>query len=70
MQSDAGFCRTQVGADYTPEQVEFFMAIDAWKRRTGRVAPTWPEVLAIAQDLGWRKVAEPGPLPAPPGSRR
>lgn len=45
-----------VGADYLPEELEFLMAIDRYKREMQRPFPTWKEVLDVAKSLGWRKV--------------
>jgi hypothetical protein len=44
------------------EQFEFLMAIDEYKRKNSRPYPTWTEVLEVIKALGYRKVAEPGPL--------
>ena len=33
-------------------------AMDDYKRRSGRMFPTWSEVLEVIRDLGYRKVAE------------
>jgi hypothetical protein len=49
------------GIHITPEQVEFMMAIDRYKRRYRRPHPTFVEILAIAHSLGYRKVAPPQP---------
>lgn len=43
--------------DYTPEQTAFLMAMDRLRRRLGR-APTWPEVLRAAKDLGYSRGGE------------
>lgn len=51
--------------DYTPDEVEFLLAMDAYKRRRDRPYPTWREVLAVARSLGYRKVEEAGPMPRP-----
>ena len=32
--------------------------MDDYKRRSGRMFPTWSEVLEVIRDLGYRKVAE------------
>ena len=40
---------------YTAEESEYLAAIDAFRRRTGRV-PTLAEGFQIAMRLGWRKV--------------
>ena len=34
-------------------------AMDDYKRRSGRMFPTWSEVLEVIRDLGYRKVAQP-----------
>lgn len=34
------------------------MAVDRYKRVHGRPYPTWAEILAIALNLGYRKVAK------------
>ncbi|HOK95042.1 MAG TPA: hypothetical protein PK052_10870 [Anaerohalosphaeraceae bacterium] len=46
----------------TPEQFEFLMAIDQYKRANQRPFPTWTEVLEVIKAIGYRKVAEPQPL--------
>lgn len=51
--------------DYTPAEVEFMMAVDAYKRRRDRRFPTWREVLAVLRSLGYEKVREAGSLPVP-----
>jgi hypothetical protein len=48
------------GADYTPDEIEFMMAMDRYKRRHGRPFPTWREVLAVLRGLGYRKPDPPG----------
>lgn len=48
---------------YDDVQREHELALHAYKGLTGRVCPTWPEVLAVALSLGYRKVAEPEPAP-------
>ncbi len=45
--------------DYKNEEIEFMMAIDDYKRRSGRQFPTWSEVLEVLRDLGYRKTAAP-----------
>lgn len=60
-------CRFMEGVNddgYTPEELDFLRAMDEYKRLHRRPFPTWAEVLAVAWARGWRKVAEPGPLPA------
>jgi hypothetical protein len=48
--------------EMTPEQFEFLMAIDQYKRANQRPFPTWTEVLEIIRALGYRKIAEPEDL--------
>ena len=40
----------------TPEQFEFVMAIETYKRVNKRLYPTWTEVLEVVQKLGYKKV--------------
>ena len=40
---------------YTPDEVEFMSAMQAFKSRTGKAFPTHGEVLAIAHALGYRR---------------
>lgn len=53
------------GCDYTPEQLEFLRAMDRLKRLRGP-CPSWQDVFAAVWELGYRKVAEPTPLPKGP----
>ena len=41
--------------DYTNDEVEFMNALDAYKRRSGRMFPTCSEILEVIRDLGYRK---------------
>ena len=50
---------TYPGASYSPEEVEFFMAIERYQREAHRPFPTWHEVLRVLKSLGYRKVAPP-----------
>jgi hypothetical protein len=49
--------------DYTDEEILFMKAMDQYKRDNRRPFPTWSEVLEVLRALGYRKVAEPTPLP-------
>jgi len=49
----------------SPEQFEFLMAIDDYKRKNDRPFPTWTEVLEVVKTLGYRKVAEPQSITEP-----
>lgn len=44
------------------EQFEFLMAIERYKTQNARPFPTWTEILEIIKALGYRKVAQAGPL--------
>lgn len=41
---------------FTADEVEFMMAVAAYKRETGRLHPEWREVLTVAKKLGYRKM--------------
>jgi hypothetical protein len=43
--------------EYTEAEMEFMMAMNEYKRRSGRMFPTWSEVLEVLQGLGYEKVA-------------
>ncbi len=45
--------------DYTRAELEFMQAMQAYKRRSGRMFPTWSEVLEVLKSLGYEKVAPP-----------
>ncbi len=49
--------------DYSENEVAFMRAMDEYKRKSGRMFPTWSEVLEVLYSLGYRKVEEPS---APP----
>lgn len=57
--------------EMTPEQFEFIMAIETYKKVNKRLFPTWTEVLEVIRQLGYRKVEsrnvnlENVPEPAP-----
>ncbi len=52
--------------DYSNDEVEFMNALDAYKRRSGRMFPTCSEILEVIRDLGYCK---PGDIvEAPPAS--
>lgn len=42
--------------EMTPEQFEFVMAIEMYKKVNKRMYPTWTEVLEVMEQLGYRKV--------------
>jgi hypothetical protein len=43
--------------DYTSAEMEFMMAMKDYKDRSGRMFPTWSEVLEVLVSLGYEKVA-------------
>ncbi len=44
--------------DYTDEEREFMMAMDAWKHEHNKPHPDCRDVLAVLLSLGYRKVKE------------
>jgi len=54
--------RSAEEGEMTDEQFDFLMAIEEYKRANKRPFPSYTEVLEIAKALGYRLVAEPGPL--------
>jgi hypothetical protein len=42
-------------ADYTAAEVEFMNAVQAYKASSGRMFPTWSEVLEVLKGLGYAK---------------
>lgn len=54
---------TDVTFVYTDDELDFLRAIDRYKTDSRRPHPHWSEVLAVLVSRGWRRVAEPGPLP-------
>jgi hypothetical protein len=44
--------------DYTPDEIEFMQAMDAYKRSSGRMFPTCSEVLEVIRGLGYEKLTE------------
>ena len=43
--------------DYSLDEVEFMKAMDDYKRKSGRMFPTWSEVLEVVRGLGYIKQA-------------
>jgi hypothetical protein len=43
--------------DYTAADLEFMRAIEEYKQRSGRLFPTWSEVLEVVRSLGYQKQA-------------
>lgn len=55
---------TTCDRDYSAAELEFMHAMDAYKRRSGRMFPTWSEVLEVLHELGYSKAEGPSPGPA------
>lgn len=45
--------------DYSDDEIEFMKAMDEYKRRSGRMFPTWSEVLEVVRDLGYSRQPKP-----------
>jgi hypothetical protein len=41
--------------DYSGDEIEFMRAMDDYKRKSGRMFPTWSEVLEVVRSLGYAK---------------
>ena len=41
--------------DYTDDEIEFMRAMDEYKRKSGRMFPTWSEVLEVVRGLGYKR---------------
>jgi hypothetical protein len=48
--------RSAEEGEMTPEQFEFVMAVETYKKVNKRLFPTWTEVLEVITQLGYRKV--------------
>jgi hypothetical protein len=49
--------------EYTKAELEFMEAMHDYKQSSGRMFPTWSEVLEVLRAIGYRKVAEPSTMP-------
>ena len=49
---------TTCDRDYTQAEREFMQAMHAYKQSSGRMFPTWSEVLEVLRDLGYEKPDE------------
>jgi hypothetical protein len=50
--------------DYSSCELEFMQAMQDYKKQSGRMFPTWSEVLEVLRSLGYEK---PGRTPVPAG---
>jgi hypothetical protein len=44
--------------EYTEAETEFMLAMNEYKRQSGRMFPTWSEVLEVLRHLGYQKIDE------------
>ena len=56
--------------EYSEAEMEFMMAMNEYKRRSGRMFPTWSEVLEVLQGSGLREGRDPSVPIGAAGSRR
>ena len=47
---------TTCDKDYSEPEIEFMQAMQEYKQRSGRMFPTWSEVLEVLRSLGYRKL--------------
>jgi hypothetical protein len=50
--------------EYSAAELEFMQAMNEYKQKSGRMFPTWSEVLEVLRSLGYEK---PGRVPTPTG---
>ena len=48
--------------DYSAAEMEFMQAIQEYKKTSGRMFPTWSEVLEVVRGLGYEKGGQPRPV--------
>lgn len=51
--------------DYSGDEIEFMKAMDEYKRKSGRMFPTWSEVLEVVRSLGYAKPEHAIPVAQP-----
>jgi hypothetical protein len=44
--------------EYSKAEMDFMMAMNAYKQSSGRMFPTWSEVLEVLRGLGYEKVSQ------------
>ena len=54
----------QMHPEYTADELEFMREIDRFKRDHQRPYPDCRDVLLVFRALGYRKVADPSPIPS------
>ena len=45
--------------DYSQAELEFMLAMNEYKHKSGRMFPTWSEVLEVLRNLGYEKIETP-----------
>ena len=50
---------TTCDRDYNAAELEFMQAMQQYKQRSGRMFPTWSEVLEVVRGLGYEKMTVP-----------
>jgi hypothetical protein len=51
--------------DYSQAEMEFMLAMNEYKQKSGRMFPTWSEVLEVLRALGYEKVVPLGEVAEP-----
>jgi hypothetical protein len=41
--------------DYSPAELQFMLAMNQYKHKSGRMFPTWSEVLGVLSELGYQQ---------------
>jgi hypothetical protein len=59
---------TTCDRDYSGEELEFMQAMQDYKKSSGRMFPTWSEVLEVLRALGYMKSPGPDEATFPPGT--
>lgn len=54
------------GSEYTNDERDFLTAMDRYQRKNRRKFPAFTEVLAVAEAVGYRRVAAPQGVPSYP----
>ncbi len=44
--------------DYSQAELEFMLAMNEYKHSSGRMFPTWSEVLEVLRNLGYEKMPD------------
>jgi len=55
--------------DYTDDEIEFMQALDAYKRRSGRMFPTCSEILEVIRDMGYVRIPKEATVPPMPAEQ-